>query len=175
MDNFKLQVVKARGPKIHKIRNSWGVYDAYKWIRKNNWLDIGRTITQHQFYFIIRNINKELVQQFFVKQYIKFPHKMGKLELAKTKAKVSIKNGKLKISKIINWGDTLEYWKNDQEAFNNKTLIYNNAQYIFKIIYSKYKANYKNKQVFFFYPNRTFKRQLAALLKDNKIDTWLYG
>ena len=27
---------------------------------------------------------------------------MGKLELAKTKAKVSMKNGKLKISKIIN-------------------------------------------------------------------------
>lgn len=175
MDDFKLQIVKAHGPKIHKIRNSFGVYDVYKWIRRNKWLDIGGPITQHQFYFIIRNINKELIQQFFTKQCIVLPHKMGRIELVKNKTKVVIKDGKLKIKKAINWGETLEYWNQDKEAFDKRILIYNTAQYIFKIIYSKIKANYKNKQVFFFYPNRTFKRQLAALLKDNKIDTWLYG
>ena len=175
MNKFKLQIVKAKGPKNHKIRNSWGVYDAYKWIRKNNWLDIGRPLTEHQFYYIIRNVNKGLVQQFFNKQYIIFPHKMGRIDLIKNKARAVFKNGKLKINKAINWGKTLEYWEQDEEAFNRKILIYNDAEYIFKIMYSRMKANYKNKRVFFFYPNRTFKRQLAALLKDNKIDTWLYG
>ena len=31
--------------------------DAYKWIRKNKWLDIGSPVSEHDFYKIIRGIN----------------------------------------------------------------------------------------------------------------------
>ena len=29
-------------PKVMKVTNSWGVYDAYKHMRKNGWYNIGR-------------------------------------------------------------------------------------------------------------------------------------
>ena len=32
--NFKRKVLKVEGPRIHKVRNSLGVYDAYKYYRK---------------------------------------------------------------------------------------------------------------------------------------------
>ena len=44
---FKKRVKRVVAPKKHKIRNSIGVYDAYKWIRKNKWLNIGKPITEH--------------------------------------------------------------------------------------------------------------------------------
>ena len=35
MDEFRRQVLKIDGPRKHKIRNSIGVYQAYKYVRKN--------------------------------------------------------------------------------------------------------------------------------------------
>ena len=41
MDEFRRKVLKVDGPRKHKVRNSWGIYDAYKYTRKNKWFDIG--------------------------------------------------------------------------------------------------------------------------------------
>ena len=41
MDEFRRKVLKVDGPREHKVRNSWGIYDAYKYTRKNKWFDIG--------------------------------------------------------------------------------------------------------------------------------------
>jgi hypothetical protein len=41
MDNFRKDVLKVSGPRKHKARNSFGVYDSYKYIRKNKWMNIG--------------------------------------------------------------------------------------------------------------------------------------
>ena len=57
MDEFRRQVLKVDGPRVHKVNNSYGVYDAYKYIRKNKWFDIGQPVTEHQFYSIIRRMN----------------------------------------------------------------------------------------------------------------------
>jgi hypothetical protein len=44
-------------PRYYKVNNSLGVYDAYKWIRKNKWFNIGRPLKEHEFYSIIRKVN----------------------------------------------------------------------------------------------------------------------
>lgn len=41
MNEFRRQVLKVDEPRVHKVRNSFGTYDAYKYIRKNKWFDIG--------------------------------------------------------------------------------------------------------------------------------------
>ena len=41
MDNFRREVLKVDKPRVHKVKNSLGVYDAYKFIRKRGWIDIG--------------------------------------------------------------------------------------------------------------------------------------
>ena len=55
---FKNSIKKNKESRLHKITNSFGVYDSYKWIRKNKWLNIGRPVTEHEFYSIIRTMNK---------------------------------------------------------------------------------------------------------------------
>ena len=58
MDNFRREVLKVDKSRVHKVKNSLGTYDAYKWLRKNKWLDVG-PISEHNYYTIIRTVNKE--------------------------------------------------------------------------------------------------------------------
>ena len=46
-DIFKSSIQHLQDNRNHKITNSLGVYDSYKYIRKNKWLDIGRPLTEH--------------------------------------------------------------------------------------------------------------------------------
>ena len=39
MDDFRKNILKVNSGRKHKINNSLGVYDCYKWLRKNKWLD----------------------------------------------------------------------------------------------------------------------------------------
>lgn len=42
------------GKKKFKVTGSWGIYDAYKSIRRHKWYDIGRPLTEKEFYAIVR-------------------------------------------------------------------------------------------------------------------------
>ena len=53
MDDFRKEVLKVNKSRVHKVNNSLGTYDAYKWLRKNKWLDVG-PISEHDYYTIIR-------------------------------------------------------------------------------------------------------------------------
>ena len=57
MDDFRKEVLKVNKSRVHKVNNSLGVYDAYKWLRKNKWLDVG-PISEHDYYTIIRTVNR---------------------------------------------------------------------------------------------------------------------
>ena len=60
MDDFRKDILKVSQPRTHKARHSIGVYDAFKWVRKNGWFDIGRSLTEHDFYYIVRHMNNYL-------------------------------------------------------------------------------------------------------------------
>ena len=90
MDDFRKKVLKLDKPRQHKVNNSLGVYDAYKWIRKNKWLDIGRPITEHEFYTIIRQVNNLLAENFLKGRDIVLPHRLGTIELRKYETKMSL-------------------------------------------------------------------------------------
>ena len=75
--DFKSQTLHLNNTRVHKINNSLGVYDIYKLIRKNKWLNIGRPLTEHEFYSIIRTVNNYLASSFIEGYTIKFPHRMG--------------------------------------------------------------------------------------------------
>ena len=54
---FRNEIIKNnKGCRKFKVSGSWGIYDAYKLIRKNKWYDIGRPLTEKEFYSIIRQI-----------------------------------------------------------------------------------------------------------------------
>ena len=168
---FSTKVQCKRGPKVMKVTNSFGVYDAYKKIRKNGWYDIGKPVSEHDFYAIVRGVNKLLAEEVAAGRPINFPARMGKLELRKIPRGVSIVDGKLKISYPPDWSETLKLWYEDEEARKNKTLIRDESPFGYKIKYDRYNATYENKVFYQFVLNKFIKKALKENIKNGKIDT----
>lgn len=171
-EDFKKEVQNLSGHRVHKVTNSLGVYDAYKWLRKRKWEDIGRCLTEHEFYSIIRRVNNYLRDSLLCGKEVTFPCKMGKLELRKVKTFVDLKNGKVITNYPIDWNKTLRLWYEDEEAYKNKTLIKMEEKEIFKIFYNKGLADYNNQIFFEFQVNRDIKRGLVKRIKDGSIDAF---
>lgn len=151
--------------------NSYTTYSIYKHIRKNKWYDIGRPLTEHEFYLIVRTVNKLLAKELLKGHRITFPYKMGSLELRKVSCGVRMKDGKLAITYPIDWKSTLKLWYNDAEALQSKTLIRYENDTVYKVVYDKTKAYYINKGFFQFSLNRKLKSALNKGLTSGEIDT----
>lgn len=173
MDDFRRQVLRVNEPRKHKINNSIGVYDAYKWIRKNKWLDIGQPISEHDFYTIVRHINDYLAECLSNGQDIILPHKLGRLEIRKFGARVELHNGVVKTNLPVDWDKTLKLWFEDEEAYKERTLIKMEEKEIFSIYYNRTKANYENKSFYTFQPNRQLKLLLKRNIKAGRLDAFL--
>ena len=118
---FSEIVCNKTSKKTAKVRNSYGVYDAYKHIRKNSWYDIGRPLKEHEFYSIVRGVNMILTDAIAEGKPVTFPERMGALELRKRPKGVSIVDGKLKITYPVDWNSTLKLWFEDEEERKKKT------------------------------------------------------
>ena len=171
--DFKSAIQGLQNTRTHKVTNSLGSYDAYKYIRKNKQFNIGRPLTEHEFYQIIRRINNYLAEELINGNDVIFPNRMGKLELRKRNSLPVIdKNGNLKVTYAIDWDNTLKLWYEDEEAFNNKTLVRLPERNIFRIKYNKNTANYNNKSFMEFQVNRNIKVRLKQKIKNNEIDAF---
>lgn len=171
LQEFKRRVRKLNQPRHYKVNNSLGVYDAYKWIRKNKWFDIGRPLKEHEFYSIIRKINLLLVEEFLNSGELTLPQRMGTLELRKFEAKIRLdEKGKIKTNLPIDWEKTLELWYEDEEAYKSRTLVKMEEQEMFKIYYNKSIANYNNRAFYEFIFNKDLKTRLKQKIKKGNID-----
>lgn len=169
MIEFFSSIRKLNGPRKHKVSKSLGVYDAYKYIRKHKWLNIGQRLTEHEFYSIIRTVNNYLAEELANGNDITLPQRMGRLEIRKHDAKIKLENGKVKTNLPIDWDATLKLWYEDKESFNNKTLIRMEEKEIFKVYYNKAKADYTNKSFIQFDVNREIKKKLKHNIKEGKV------
>ena len=172
MDDFRKKVLKVNDTRIHKVHNSLGVYDGYKWLRKNKWLGMN-PISEHDYYSIIRNVNKLLVKNFLSTGTIKFPERMGEITLKKYPAKIVLENGKIKTNLPIDWDATLHLWAEDKNSYNNRTLIRSEEKELFKVFYIKNKAQYNNKSFYSFNLNRDIKIALKKQLKEGLLDAFM--
>lgn len=172
MDDFRKNILKINGPRKHRVTNSNGVYDAYKYLRKNKWLDIGRPLTEHEFYTIVRQVNNCLADELLRGQDIALPHRLGRIELRKYDARMSLKDGKLKTNLPIDWDRTLKLWSEDEEAYKERTLVKMEEKEIFKVFYNRRTANFQNKSFMEFEVNRDLKRRLKQKIKSGAIDAF---
>jgi hypothetical protein len=168
---FERKILKLDSKKKVKITNSWGVYDAYKYIRKHQWYDIGRPLKEGEFYAIIRKVNQRLADLIIAGETIVFPERMGKLEIRKFERGASIVNGKLKITYPVDWKKTLYLWFEDEEERKKKTLCRFDSKYTYCIRYNRWEANYENKRFYEFSVNRKLKKGLKENIEKSKIDT----
>ena len=173
MDEFRKKVLKVEHSRNHKVKNSIGVYDVYKHIRKNKWYDIGQPITEHQFYTIIREINNVLADNLLKGNDIVFPSKMGRLEVRKFEPIIRFDNNKLTVRLPIDWDRTLKLWSEDEEAYKERTLVKMEEKEIFKVCYNKTRADFQNKGFYQLQINRDLKIALKKKIKLGNFDAFL--
>lgn len=172
MDDFRRSILKVDGPRKHKVNNSNGVYQAYKYIRKNKWFDIGRPLTEHEFYTIVRQVNNYLADELLHGHDVTLPHRLGRIELRKYDARITINDGVLKTNLPVDWDRTLKLWSEDEEAYKERTLVKMEEKEIFRVFYNRRNANYENKSFYEFEVNRDLKRRLKQKIKSGAIDAF---
>lgn len=165
-EEFRSEVQHLNATRVHKVNNSLGVYDCYKWLRKRKWTDIGGRLTEHEFYSIIRRVNDYLADSFLQGNDIKLPCKMGRLELRKYDAKISLDGEKVKTNLPIDWDRTLKLWYEDEEAYKKKILIKVEERELFRVYYNKHLADYNNQVFYEFKVNRELKIKLKQRIKE---------
>lgn len=175
MDEFRRRILKVNGPRKHKINNSLGVYHMYKFIRKNKWFDIGGPISEHDFYSIIRTINNYLAELLSRGHDINLPCQMGRLEIRKYDAKITLQGDRVITNLPIDWNKTLKLWSEDEDAYKERTLIKMEEKEIFKVYYNRGKANYTNKSFFAFDINRELKKKLNHRIKEGRLDAFKFN
>ena len=173
MDEFRRKVLKVDHSRNHKVKNSIGVYDIYKHIRKNKWYDIGQPITEHQFYTIIREVNNVLADNLLKGNDIVFPNKMGRLEVRKFEPIIRFDDNKLTVRLPIDWDRTLKLWLEDEEAYKERTLVKMEEKEIFKVCYNKTRADFPNKGFYQLQINRDLKTALKKKIKLGNFDAFL--
>lgn len=174
--NFKEfinNIKKVSTKKKFKISNSYGVFDANKYFMSIKPKEEDYIISRSLYYKIIRRINNLLIEDLLNGEVIKFPYRMGELEIVKTETFVNIKNNKIVTNLPINWNKTLELWYNDKEAKNSKIIIRDENKYIFKINYNKSTATFQNKSFYNFAINRFIKLKLKDKIQNNQLDAFL--
>lgn len=172
-DTYREFTIKLKGKKKFKITNSYGTKEGWRWLKKNKWLDLGQPITENQFGKIIKGINKLLVSRLIKGLDVKFPCRMGKLEIRKIPTYVLFDDNKLVTNLPIDWVRTLKLWHTDKEAENNKTLIRKESPELFKVIYNKHRAIFKNKRYYQFSPTRKVKLTLKDKIINKELDTFI--
>lgn len=173
-ESFIKNIKKVSGTRVYKINNSYGVYDYYKYYRKNKPKDKKYVLTESQYFKIIRLINTYLIKSFIDGKDIIFPCRMGRLELRKLKPTIKMEGSKVKTNLPIDWNKTLKLWYEDPDCFKNKTLVRIPETEVFKIHYNKSDANFNNKSFYQFIANREFKLTLKKNIKEGNIDAFTF-
>lgn len=170
-EEFRDTVQKKKSQKKFKVKNSFGVYDVFKTLRKNKWEGIGTPLKEHTFYTIIREINSHLATELSKGETIIFPARMGRLELRKKCQGVSIVNNHLENTYPINWNNTIRLWFDNAIARSKRTLLRDENKTGYFVKYCKKFANYENQSFYQFSLNRFIKRALKENIKKGKVDT----
>ena len=172
MDQFRKDILKVNQSRKHKVTNSIGTRDIFKYIRKNKWFDIGQSLTEHQFYYIIRNINKLLIETLLQGKDIVFPNRMGILEIRNHTTKIFIKDNKVISTAPVDWDRTLKLWSEDEEAYKKRTLVKREEKKIYKAYYNRVKAEFNNKIFYTFSLNRELKNKLKTVINEGDFDSF---
>lgn len=170
--DFINNVRKISGPRTHKVKNSYGVYDYYKYYRKNKPKDSKYILSESQYFSIIRKVNEYFVDEILKGNDVVLPSRLGRLEVRKRKARIYLDKGKVKSNLPIDWDKTLKLWYEDEEAYKNKTLIKIEEKEIYRLYYNRNLAEFTNKSFYQFNFNRELKRRLKTNIKEGNIDAF---
>lgn len=161
----------------HKVTCHYGLPDYYKDYKRNSKDPVDKTLYS--------KVLKDYLQatrdgiSTFGKTF-NFPERMGRIEMRKSKRAVKVdKEGKIVNNLPINWKETKKLWEENKEAEKKKVKIrYTNEHtngYVFRPVYIKNTANYKNKTVYKLSINRALRRGSYLSIMNKRFDAFLLG
>lgn len=172
--DFLNSIKKVKESRNHKIKNSYGVYDGFKYYRKNKPKESKYILTESQYFSIIRKVNNLLVDKLVNGEDIIFPYRLGRLEIRKYKPTIVWDGKKIKTNLPIDWDKTLKLWHEDKESYDNKVLVRREEKDLYRLHYDKGTANFINKSLYQFNFNRELKKKLKENIKEGNIDAFTF-
>lgn len=171
-DDYIKEVKKVWGPREHRITNSFGIYDAFKFYRKNKLPDKKFVLTDSEYYEINRKCTQYLLEHLLRYSKVPLPLKFGDIELrSRALEGPKIDEWGRYINKApIDWDATLKLWFEHEDARVNKILVRSNTKEITRILYLKRNAKYKHQRYVLFQPARSIKLLLKSLLEKGLIE-----
>lgn len=157
-----------------KIKTGYGIPDYYKFYKSK----VSKPVDSKTYNKVITEIHERIVDAIIndgLEPTFKFIS--YSLVIRKTKKVPKLKNGKLVNTMPINYKETLELWRNNPKAKEDKVLIryLNNhtSRYVFriKLLKAGHKP-FKNKTYYRFKAARDFQRALAKRINDKDKDVF---
>ena len=170
---FLNKVRKVKESRNHKVKNSYGIYDGYKFYRKNKPKDPKYVLTESQYFAITRKVNEFLAEALSRGEDVILPFRLGRIEVRKYESRITWDGKKVKSNLPIDWDRTLKLWYEDKESYKNKTLIKVEEKEIYKVYYNRNVAEFTNKAFYQFDVNRELKRRLKQNIKEGKLDAFI--
>lgn len=174
-EDFRKEVQKVHASRKSTITNSVGVRQAFLFLQKRKWKDVGKPIKEQQFQHIIRSVNEKLGQLLIENKQLTLPQGMGALEVRLLNNRPRYRDGKLVLPQMINWDATLKLWYEDPEAMKDKVLIRDTMDLAVKVYYNKAGTVFVNKGYYEFLLNRNLRRLLSSMYREGLLDTFIYG
>ena len=149
---------------MKKFYNTRDSYVVYKNMSVN-------PINISQYVQIINHFMKFLSSKLLSTGEINIPERLGKLSIFGKKVNVRIEDGEIK-GLAPDWVKTKQLWDSDEEAKNNKQLVYhfneetNGIRY--KFSWSKNRVLVSNKTLYNLRMTRSNKRELSRLVREGK-------
>ena len=171
---FLNKVRKVKESRNHKVKNSYGIYDGYKFYRKNKPKDPKYVLTESQYFAITRKVNEFLAEALSKGEDVILPFRLGRIEVRKYESRITWDGKKVKSNLPIDWDRTLKLWYEDEEAYKNKTLIKIEEKEIYKIFYNRNLADCTNKSFYQFNFNRELKKKLKYNIKEGEVDAFSF-
>lgn len=149
------------------MKDYYNIRDSYKLYREEETNPIGiKTYVS-----IINGYMKFLIRRLLDKGEILIPERLGRLRIVGKKVKIRIEEGEIK-GLAPDWPGTKKLWAENEEAKNNKVLVFyfneetNGIRYRF--FWSKNRVLLPNKTIYNLKLTRANKRALSALIKEGK-------
>lgn len=149
---------------MKKFYNTRDSYVVYKNMSVN-------PINISEYVQIINQFMKFLILKLLSTGEIILPERLGRLSIFGKKVNVRIENGEIK-GLAPDWVKTKQLWDSDEEAKNNKQLVYhfneetNGIRY--KFFWSKNRVLVSNKTLYNLRMTRSNKRELSRLVREGK-------
>lgn len=173
MEEFKREVKGVNKKRVHKVNNSFGTREAFKYYRAHRPKKHEYVLTSQQFLHIVRQVNNILRDNLSNGEDVVFPERMGQLELRKRVPSSTIENGKFKTNLPIDWDATLKLWYEDKESYEQKRLVRHEAREVYRVFYNKYNATYDNKSFYQFNTNRELKLRIKKGVQEERLSAFL--